>query len=260
MRAHHRRALESYVGGIRELPDSRGVILVGSVARGTERPTSDVDVYEVVTDAAFDSALERREIARVERCEHLYPGGYIDVKLVSRRFLDAAVTEGDDPLRASFEGAQVIWDAQGGLIALVEQILDPPDLAWDDRVRGFSVQAYLHGGYFLPGALQRGDVMAAHWANAHLCQAAARAMLAKHHTLYRGAKYLTGAFRALEVPQDFRSAWEAAVGRPDERAATRLLEALRAEVGAMSVDDRLSRFIVDNELAWYRGVIPPEYS
>ena len=47
---HHEDTIAAYAAQVIDQPDTLALIVVGSVARGTERATSDVDVYLVVTD------------------------------------------------------------------------------------------------------------------------------------------------------------------------------------------------------------------
>jgi len=102
---HHEDTLGAYVRRVKADPNAIAVIVVGSVARGTERPDSDVDVYLVVPDDVFDSAIATNRVIFVESSDAKYPGGYVDVKLATVAFLDAAAERGDDPVRASFEDA-----------------------------------------------------------------------------------------------------------------------------------------------------------
>ncbi len=90
-----------------------GVVVVGSVARGDERPDSDVDVYLVVTDEAYADAARSGQVAFVSTVGVAYEGGYVDVKLASPSYLRAAVDHGDDPTRASFDGGRVTFDRSG---------------------------------------------------------------------------------------------------------------------------------------------------
>ena len=64
-------------------PEVLGVVVVGSVARGDERPDSDVDVYLVVTDEAYADAARSGQVAFVSKVGVAYEGGYVDVKLAS---------------------------------------------------------------------------------------------------------------------------------------------------------------------------------
>src|SRR5687767_8624042 len=125
MATWHAGALDAFLDRARRDPNARGVVLVGSVARGEARPDSDVDLYLVVTDDAFDRAAAAGRIAFVDRTGIEDPHGYVDVKLVSPAYLRDAVTAGDDPLRASFVGSRVLWDAGEELEALVSSLLAP---------------------------------------------------------------------------------------------------------------------------------------
>ena len=68
---HHEETIEN---SPRSQPLGRtrsGVVVVGSVARGDERPDSDVDVYLVLTDDAYAAAARAGRIAYVshDRCD-----------------------------------------------------------------------------------------------------------------------------------------------------------------------------------------------
>ena len=109
------RALRAYIDSVRDDPSTLAVVVVGSVAQGRERADSDVDVYLVVDDARFAEASADDRFAWVERQELDYPGSYIDIKLASPSYLEAAAIGADDPTRASFLGARVAFDRVAGL-------------------------------------------------------------------------------------------------------------------------------------------------
>ena len=64
---HHELALDAFVRGVSDDEDAVAVILVGSVARGTEREDSDVDVYLVVSDERFARETAQQNPARRHR-------------------------------------------------------------------------------------------------------------------------------------------------------------------------------------------------
>ena len=78
---HHEQTIAGFTDYRAALPDTVGVVVVGSVARGDERSDSDVDVYLVVTDDAYAAADEAGAIAYVSHAGVTYDGGYVDVKL-----------------------------------------------------------------------------------------------------------------------------------------------------------------------------------
>ncbi|WP_460516286.1 nucleotidyltransferase domain-containing protein [Humibacter antri] len=257
---HHDRALVAYIDGVRRDPDVLAVILVGSLARGSEREDSDIDVYLVVTDERFTRETDVGRFAWTDRHGLDYPGSYIDVKVSSPSYLRAAVERGDDPTRASFAGARVVYSREPGFDELVTSISALPDAAWNERVRSHVAQARLYGGYFLVQGAERGDEFLVRHASVHLTLAAARAALAAAHVLMPGPKYIAKLVRSVPTPDGFVPAWDRAVREPGQESASDLLDQLMEWLGAgVTPDEALSTFIRDNELTWLRGGAPAEY-
>ncbi|MCW2802602.1 MAG: hypothetical protein QOF52_1193 [Propionibacteriaceae bacterium] len=92
---HHEQTFAAFTESQRASSDTLGVLVVGSVARGDERPDSDVDVYLVVTDSAYDVAARAGRVGYVSTVGVAYLGGYVDVKLASPGYLRAAADRGD---------------------------------------------------------------------------------------------------------------------------------------------------------------------
>ena len=119
---HQERALAAYVEQVAADPETLGVVVIGSLARGVEREDSDVDVYLVVTAEAFARATADDRWAWIDRQELDYPGSYIDVKLCDLAYLRTAVERADDPTRASFSGARIVFSRAGEIADLVAAI------------------------------------------------------------------------------------------------------------------------------------------
>jgi hypothetical protein len=258
----HAAAIEAFLERAGNEADARGVVLVGSVARGEDRPDSDVDLYLVVDDAAFDRAASAGRIAFVDRTGMEDPHCYLDVKLVSPSYLREAAGAGDDPLRASFVGARVLWDAGDDLPALVSAILAPDATYFADLETAFAAQVSLHGGYFLPQALELGKPLLAHHAAVHAAYAAGRLVLAHDGTFFRGAKYLDAQLAASpSTPSGLARLLTDLVIDP-RAARMREVEAALSPLvprGFSISDEVLSRFITDNELGWRTRMSPPEF-
>jgi predicted nucleotidyltransferase len=253
------RALAAYVDSVRALPGALGVVLVGSVAQGRERPDSDVDVYLVVDDDRFAEETGRGRFAWIERVDADYPGSYIDIKLASPAYLATAVENADDPTRASFLGARIAWSVLPGLDETVARIATLPDDVWEERVRSHVAQAHLYGGYFLRQAVERGDELHRRHAGLHLALAAARAALAADHVMLPGPKYISKLVRSVPTPEGFLAVWSRVVDDPDTGSGRELIQILDQWLGGLTPDEALSTFIRDNELAWLRGTVPAEF-
>lgn len=259
---HHENAIASYLAIAAREPANLAVIITGSVARGTERADSDVDLYLVVTDEAL-AAAHRFERLMYTDTDHVdYEGGYLDIKVASVRYLDEAALHGDDPMRASFDGARIAWSRVEGLPERIASILAVPDAVWSDHMASFIAQSRLHGGYFLRQGHELHNLFLLHHAAVHLASAACRALLAANHVLFSGPKYLEKTVASLpDKPAGFEGAIARLLARPSPETADVVTSALEVfRDWPISQDRTLSRFVRDNELAWFYDTVPPEYS
>lgn len=258
---HHDQAVERYLAREKERPDTLAVVLTGSVARGTERADSDVDLYLVVTEDRWAHAYATERLMYTEDDGIEYDGGYFDVKLATLSYLDDAADRGDDPVRDSFAASRIVYSRIDDLDARIARI-QPADDEWDAKVAAFVAQARLHGGYFLQQASTSGDQLLLRHASVHLATSAARAVLAANRVLFPGPKYLAKLVAGLDhKPEGFDALLAAVVSDPTPGTADALLASLEAFAGnVLPHDQTLSRFVLDNELAWRYRTKTPEYS
>jgi hypothetical protein len=257
---HHEDTIAAYAAQVIDQPDTLALIVVGSVARGTEQATSDVDVYLVVTDDAFAAAQSARRVAYIDTKATTYDS-YVDIKLASPRYLERAVAHADDPTRASFLGARTVFDHTASVTGTLTEIITLPDDAWRQRVHAYRCQARLYGGYFLNQAHERSDRFLLQHSAVHLCLAVGRVALAVNRTLFQGQKYLATTLAELaELPDGFVTAWHDVLKRPTPETAAALTDLVDAwQGGSLGLEDTLSTFIIDNELVWLNGTVPPEF-
>jgi predicted nucleotidyltransferase len=259
---HHERAIERYVAQVSPDREVLAVIVSGSVARGAERADSDVDLYLVVGERRWDEAYASRRLMYTSTEGIDYEDGYFDIKLATLSYLDDAAERGDDPVRDSFASTRVVFSRVPDLPARLARIVDVAAGDWRDRVAGFVAQCRLHGGYFLQQAYEHGDPLLLAHASVHLATSAARALLAHNRVFFPGPKYLRARVAGLaSAPRGFASLLDAVITAPSPTTAGELLAAVEETVGdALPRDETLSRFVLDNELAWRYRTAPPEYS
>lgn len=101
MYPQHERATQNLVALFKEDPEVLAVILAGSLAKGLERPDSDVDAIIAVTEEKYRRLqMEGRTSECIEEgCG--YEGGYFDLKYYTKDYLLAAAAHGQRayPLR-----------------------------------------------------------------------------------------------------------------------------------------------------------------
>ncbi|MEV4112711.1 nucleotidyltransferase domain-containing protein [Nonomuraea sp. NPDC049695] len=253
------RPLGKYLAGVRRRPHVLAVILSGSVARGDEREDSDADVYLVVTDESFEEARKAGALSTVRHDVATYSDGYIDVKVISLGYLDAAAERAEEPARAPFQYARVAWSRVEGLHERISRIAALPEAEWRRREQSHIAAARLYGGYFLPQADKLDDPLLRQWAALHLVTAAGRALLARQHVLFEGPKYLSRAVREIDRPTEYDALVEQLLAAPRPETAFALLGALESHQPAgLGCEETLGRFVQDDELAWFFSTPPPE--
>ncbi|WP_159622982.1 nucleotidyltransferase domain-containing protein [Ruania rhizosphaerae] len=259
---HHQDTLAAFVEHVRHDPDAVGVVVTGSVAHGTERPDSDVDVQLVLTEEAFAQAWEQNRLSYVVRDVATYDGGYVDIKVASADFLRRAARDGDDAMRHSMIGARVAWSRIEGLEEVVAAIPVLPADLWEDRMASFIAQARLHGGYFLKQAVILDNTHLLHHAAVHAVTAGGRALLALNRTLFKGHKYLDEMLASAgHVPDEYARAAAELLHQPSMESGKAYMDLLESfHPWPLSKEQTLSTFVRDNELGWYSGRMPPEYA
>jgi predicted nucleotidyltransferase len=259
---HHDSAITTYLAFAATKPRNLAVIITGSVARGTERADSDVDLYLVVTDEALAEANSSQRLMYTDTDHVDYEGGYLDIKVASERYLDEAAEHADDPMRASFDGARIAWSRIDGLEDRIARILEVPDSVWNEHMASFIAQMRLHGEYFLRQGYELHNLFLLQHAGVHLASAACRALLAANRVLFPGPKYLEKTVAALpDKPAGFDAAIAGLLADPTPETADAVMSALEAfRDWPISREQTLSRFVRDNELAWFYRSVPPEYS
>jgi len=258
---HHEDALAGFVERVSNDDDVLAVIVSGSVARGEETAASDIDLYLVVTEPVWDHALANERIMYVDREGADYPGGYFDIKLATLAYLNDAVDHGDDPVRDSLVHSRVLFTRIPELEELLARSGELDENVWASRCVSSIAQVRLHAGYFLREGIKRSDPLLIANAALHTVAAADRALLALNRRLFAGPKYLRSAVDALPIrPEGWTALTDHLLAEPGPEAADALVAALNG-IHDWGVDDdlALSRFVVDNELAWRTRVPVPEY-
>jgi predicted nucleotidyltransferase len=259
---HHDEAIARYAEQVSDDETTLAVIVTGSLARGTERAASDVDLYLVVTAERWDAAYRDNLLMFVETEGADYPGGYFDVKLATLDYLDDAAERGDDPVRDSFAHTRIAFSRVDDLQERLDRVAAVPESTWDSHIASFLAQARLHANYFLVQGHEAGDrILTAH-AAVHLVTSASRLLLAHNRVLFAGPKYLAKAVAGLPLKP---AGWDRLVERvltdPTPETSHVLLAALEDyEPWPLAKEHTLSTFILDNELAWRYRTKTPEYS
>src|SRR5271170_7370350 len=103
---HHERAIVKAIAHYSADAHTVAIVLHGSLVRGTQMDTSDVDLMVILDSQGYEEHRQRNCLA--ECLGHLcdYKGGYVDVKFFPKDFIIPAAERGSEPTRHSFLGAR----------------------------------------------------------------------------------------------------------------------------------------------------------
>ncbi len=126
MYKHHEESLEIMKDYFQhQFPDRDQVIALvfgGSVAKGMERPDSDLDAMAIVTEEYFEKRQKDNSTTEVINGMCTYEGGYFDIKYMTKEYIKAAAEKGSEPTRNSFIGSRVLFSKDPEIETIVKDI------------------------------------------------------------------------------------------------------------------------------------------
>lgn len=259
---HHEAALARFAETAATDRSALAVILQGSLARGTGEADADVDVALVVTDDRWDQAFRVGQLAYLERTDADGQGIEIDVRVVCPAYLDDAALRGDDPVRAGFANARVVWSRIAGLDGVLERIGSVTEAQWVERQASHIALARVQGHRFLRQAARQDDAILLAHAAIHLAVATMRALLALNREWFAGAASLRASVARLDIkPSGIDEELVELVRAPSIECGLRVLDLLESVADwPLGPEATWSRYVLDNELAWRERVPPPEFA
>ncbi|ETT44413.1 MULTISPECIES: nucleotidyltransferase domain-containing protein [unclassified Paenibacillus] len=252
MYAHHRQTLEKLAEKLEQDPSCLAAITSGSVAKGTASETSDVDVHLVFTDEAYAEYERNDRLSYVDREVSTYEGGYADIKVINRRFLELAARQANEPTRYAFTGAEVLFSRIPELDELVARIPVYPEENRERNLQDFCAQIYLFGLYFAKEATRKDDAyLLAHTAS-NLVFFSGRMILAYNRMLFPSHKGLLDAVGAAEAqPKNFRTLATELLQSPSADKSVRFAAKMLTFYNhGLSFEQALGIYVLNNERSW----------
>lgn len=148
MYPHHKEAIANLAAMFENQPGVIGAVLGGSIAKGLERPDSDVDAIIVVTPERYREleAEKRTSECVFEGCD--YPGGYFDLKYYTKEYLEAAADHGSEPTRYAYTNSTCIFSKDPDLAEIVRRIPVFQKAEKEEKMLSFYASLQLYKGYF----------------------------------------------------------------------------------------------------------------
>lgn len=215
MREHHKAVVEKLTEIFRDDSSCLALAIAGSVAKGLDVESSDVDFFAVFDDPTIKTKIEKKDyfIYRKDICD--YPEGYADGKAIDLPFLRDAADHGSEAIRWAFEDAIVVFSRDPEIDDLVERIPEYPEHERKDKIGSFCGQVRAYRGFFANEAVKRSDsYLMAHTATS-LALFGGRLILAHNRLLYPFHKwFLNQLEQAAEKPDNLIPLMKSLLAKP----------------------------------------------
>ena len=159
MYRHHEESLEIMRRYFEEKPEVIALIFGGSVAKGNERPDSDLDAMVVIEDAAYEERVHTRTAVETISGLCTYEGGYFDVKYMTKDYLRAAADHASEPTRNAFVGCRVLFSRDPEIEGIVARIPVFQEREREEKMLSFYADFSLNYHYFLKGCKPDGYML-----------------------------------------------------------------------------------------------------
>lgn len=149
MYEHHEKSIEIMKQFFARRDEVIAVILGGSVAKGCERPDSDLDAMVIITPEAYAQRVSSNTTVETIFGHCTYEGGYFDTKYMTKEYLIAAAEHGSEPTRNSFAQARVIYSKDPEIEAILSRVPVFQKSEQAEKMLSFYADYFLNYGYFL---------------------------------------------------------------------------------------------------------------
>lgn len=257
LRPQHERAIKGLNDQYENDPRYLAMIVGGSVAKGTERDDSDVDLIMVTTDEEYARCRREGKITFFSTEITDYEGGYIEGKFVDLGFLRDVAERGSEPARFAFIGAWTVFSRLPEVDDLITRIPVYPEETRQRRIESFYAQL-VGWRWFGDEADRRKDPYLWTQVASELSLFGGRLILAHNRILYPYHKWFTTYLeKAEDKPEDFMEKMHAMLAAPNKETVKTFVECvLEFRDWGVSEDIWVSRFVEEREWNW-RDMRPP---
>ena len=164
MYPHHEKSLKNMIEYFSGRDEIIALVFGGSVAKGCERPDSDLDAMVIVTDAYYAEREKANSVTETISGYCTYEGGYFDIKYMTKSFIEAAADHASEPTRNSFIGSRVLFTKDPEIPDIIARIPVFQKQERADKELSFMSNLWLNYFYFWKACKPEG-YMRAHAAN-----------------------------------------------------------------------------------------------
>ncbi len=257
MYAHHQDTLDALTQQLKSDPEVIALLLAGSIAKGWERPDSDLDVMILKTDTAYQLHLDKNEVAYFDNSIATYENGYVDGKYINKQFLYDVISHGSEVARSAFIGAKLIFSHDEDIAGLIEKICEYPDADRESKFRSFVTEIMLWRWY-VTEAEKRQDKYLLLQSVSEVVLFGSRLILAHNRLLYPYHKWLRRQLeQAQDLPQNYFEVMDAVLENPSSETVDAYVEMLLDfQDWRVELEEAIVIFLKDREWNWRNGKPP----
>lgn len=261
---HHEESLKKLIEYFTTASENKdhiiAIVFGGSVAKGLERPDSDLDCMIVLTDERYNKLVKENRTCECISGYCTYEGGYFDTKYYNKQFLIDVAEKGSEPARNAFLKSRCIYTIDDEIPGMVERIPVFQKQEKEDKMLSFYSALCMNTGYFWDMSRQPEEIFLRTKTVAEIVMYGLRLLLEEKEVLFPCPKSLYTAVGRLEdKPEgilekaDFllRNIYSEDAKNDFENT---LLDFLDYEPPADSAIT-FTRYVEDNEL-WWRNPRP----
>lgn len=145
---HHGESLQRMIDYFSGREEIIALVFGGSVAKGCERPDSDLDAMVVVTEDYYRQRQEQDSVTETIDGLCTYEGGYFDVKYMTKAYLQNAADHASEPTRNSFLGSRVLFTSDSEIPGIVARIPVFQQREKAEKQLSFFSNLWLNHNYF----------------------------------------------------------------------------------------------------------------
>lgn len=259
MYQHHVDSINNLVSLFKQKDEVIAIILGGSIAKGQEKETSDIDAMVILTDHALKEYLEKNKRSEGITGHCTYEGGYFDIKYFNKNFLVRAAKEGSEPTRNSFIGARCIYTKDDSIDDLIRKIPVYPVHQKQEKIISFLSALILNAFFFFDESIKRNDAYLRARTSTEIVLYGLRMLLAHNEHLFPCQKWLISAVEKLpNKPEGIvQLAYSFLENPTEENKTTFVMSILSFTNWGVDIQAEftmlVSKFIQDQEIWWYES-------
>lgn len=253
MYQHHEESLKIMTDFFKARPEVIAIVLGGSVAKGCERPDSDLDAMVIITPEAYEARAASNTTTETIGGMCNYRGGYFDIKYMTKEYIQKAAGKGSEPTRNSFLGGRVLYTLDDEIPAIVASIPVFQEGEYDDKMLSFYSNLSLNYDYFWKCCKAEG-FMQTHAIN-EIIYSVYRMILQQNRILFpcnRRLEEFVGS--TAHKPENILSLAKALMDKKDDASCDAFVQAFKDWTSYEPPKDYsqiLSRYVNDYEQWWH---------